>query len=347
MIDTIYLANTIENLLNENSLGKKFLIFADEGEMRKSQKKCGKAREYWVNGLVDIVGSNIVPIKNISFQTVTAQLMIIADLNLMGRQLEGKQDREQSRELADVKTCLYEMIGKLNGQVQQLELGDKTYTTTVVLSQPSVGAKMELGEISEGVPIYVNMTYSLFENGVNANDCHIYIDNEDLYFETATFSKVRQADQSEFANTNGARSYVLIGGKSIDLVLPAVNTDVGGKIMKDILGDTSNEAIAVRIETPLETKNFIGVFGNNTASMQLGANVGFNVSVVQGVENLLKYGENWKIERVSTESATKSVLGKKIIFWGDNTSDFIEDGGEVAHTYTDGVENHTIRIYGE
>lgn len=347
MIDTLYLANFIEEQLNANTLGKKFLIFADEGDLRKSQKKCCKERAYYTHGLLEVVTPTLVPIKNITFETASAQLMLIVDLVERGYQKEGQFERLQSTELLDVKRCIEQLISELNGKTLTVENGGKTYTVTVTLGQPTVGQKMSLGEISEGLPLYMQFAFSFFENGVNANDCHIYLNNEDLYFTRCVISKVKTADQNEFAGKKGGRSFVLSGGKSIDLVLPTVNTNIGVEIIKDILEDEINNAYAVRVDTPLYKKNFIGILGNNSVSMDAGANLGYNISIVQGVENMLKYGEKWAIEETSSVSLTKSILGNKIIFWGDDTSDYIENGGEIEHTYTDGKQKHIIRIYGE
>lgn len=347
MIQTLWLANYIENQLNNNNLGKKFLVFADEGDMRETRRKCGKTERY-TNCLLEVMSNTLVPIRNISFQTFNLQLMLIVDLMASGLQNENQYNREQSTNLIDIKSILGGFINSLNGQTFAQEIDGKTYNMTITFGTLTDGQKMELGDVNEALPLYLSMTFTFFENGVNANDTHIYLNNEDLYFTRYVVSKVKTTDQNEYAGgTKGAKSYVLIGGKSIDMVIPVVNTPIGKKIMEDILGDEINEAYCVRVVTPLYEKRFIGILGNDTLNADAGANLGYNLSIVEGKENELKYGENWQIETTTEQTITKTILGQKTVFWGDNTSDYVEAGGELTHSYTDNKEKHIIRIYGE
>lgn len=345
MIQTIDIANYIEAQLNANTLGKHFLVYADAGDMRKA-KRC-KEYKYYTNCLLEVISSSLTPIKNISFQTATVQVMFIVDLAETGLAEYGEEARQQSRNLIDVKSAINEMIERLNGTTTTQEVDGKTYTTTIGFAQPTDGQKTQLGEVAEALPIYLTMTFSFFENGVNANDCHIYLNGEDLYFTRCVISKVRTADQSQFANSKGSKSYILLGGKSVDLVVPAVSTDMGTEIMRDILEDDTNNAYNIRIDTPLYKKQFIGTLGNDAVNMDAGANLGYNISLVETNENLAKFGSDWVVTTESGETITKTLLGEKIsIYWGDGTSDYLVEGGEITHTYTDDKASHTIRVFG-
>ena len=368
MIDTLYLANYIETQLNANSLGKNFLVYADEGDMRNAKRCC--EYKYWTNCLLETISSSITPIKNMSFQTETVQVMFIVDLAESGETTTGLQDRVQSNNLIDVKTCIYEMIERLNGTTQTETIGGKTYSITLGFGSPTDGQKTQLGEVSEGLPIYLNITMAFFENGVNSNDCHIFVNGEDLYFTRCVVSKVNTADQSQFASSQGgSKAYMLNSGKSIDLIVPTVSTSVGTLIMRDIFEDGKNNALDVYIQTPLYSKQFIGTFGNNSVSMDAGSNLGYNVSIVEGKENLLKYDNNWReytldeADITIPEGATDfSIINWSVyctaffsVYWGDgygdNSNQPIEQG-EIAsetgrrfyHVYTDGKTQHKIRL---
>lgn len=345
MIDTLFLANQIESNLNTNDLGIQFLIFADEGDMQKTIKK-GAYIEKYTHGLIETLSSTIVPIKNMNYLTITAQVMILVDLADTGYVTEGEKHRTQSNNLINIKQCVNELIQNLNGRVVNVEDENKTYTLTMGFNRPISGQKMSLGEISEGLPLYFTVTFNFFENGVNANDCKIIINNENIYFTRAVISKIKTSDQNEFAEISGGRTCALIGGKSIDLVIPCVNTDISRLIMQDILEDDFlNKAIAIRIETPLYSKNFIGILGNETVSMEAGTNLGYNISLVQGVEHLLSYDSNWKIEEVTGSEISKTLNGAGFVFWGDNKSDYVEGNKTITHIYADNKESHTIYIY--
>ena len=346
MIDTLFLANKIEEQLNNNSLGIEFLIYADEGDMVKTIKTGAKIKKY-THGLVETISSNIVPIKNISYLTITSQLMIIADLADTGYVEEGEKQRVQSNNLINIKQCINEMIERLNGQTMTVSDNSKTYNVTIGFNKPTMGQKMSLGEISEGLPLYMIISFNFFENGVNANDCRIIINNEDIYFTRAVISKIKTSDQNEFASMSGGRTAALIGGKSIDLIIPCVNSPASKFIMEDILDDgILNKALACRIETPLYSKNFIGILGNDSVSLDVGANLGYNISLIQGVEHILKYDSNWKQEETTETSVTKNLTGPGFVFWGDNTSDYVPVNGSITHDYSDNKTSHTIRIFG-
>ena len=346
MIDSLFLANKIEEYLNMNDLGIEFLIYADEGDMVKTIKTGTQIKKY-THGLVETLSSSIVPIKNMNYLTISAQLMILVDLADTGYVQEGNKQRVQSNNLINVKQCIDGLIHSLNGQVTNVQDENKTYTLTMGFNKPIAGQKMSLGEISEGLPLYLNITFNFFENGVNANDCKIIMNNEDIYFTRAVVSKIKMADQNEFAESDGGRTCALVGGKSIDLVIPCVNTEISKLIMQDILEDgVLNKAIAVRIETPLYSKNFIGILGNGTVSMEAGSNLGYNISLVQGVEHLLNYDSNWKIEQVSEREVSKTLNGAGFVFWGDNSSDYVTGNKVVSHTYLDNKDIHTIYVYG-
>ena len=113
MIDTLYMANWLQNQFNTNTLGKKFLIFADEGDLVKSTKYGNKVKTY-THGLLQIVSSTLTPIKNLKFQDISMQLMLIVDLQKGG--LEEHGERLQSANLIDVKQCIAEVTDRLNGQ---------------------------------------------------------------------------------------------------------------------------------------------------------------------------------------------------------------------------------------
>jgi hypothetical protein len=348
MIDTLYLANYIQYVLNQNSFGLDFLIFADEGDL-VATRKIGNQRKSFVQGLVEITSSTIVPVKNLTFHTINAQLMILADLTDAGFIEETNKKRKQSRNLLNVKECLAEMIGKLNGLTTTFDDGDKTYNVTIGMSRATDGQKDSLGHITEFLPLYMNISFNLFENGVNTNNIKLIVNHENLHFTRIVLSKIKTADQNNFAKDKGSKTLALIGGKGIDLILPVLQTDFGKIVMEDFIDDNSlNRAIDVRLETPLGNSQFIGILGNTQISGDIGLNLGYNVSIVQGVEKLLKYDENWQKILVPIGTKTKTIDMNKegTIYWGDGTSDYVTEIKSVTHTYTDTTKPYTIIKFG-
>lgn len=345
MIDILYLANFLQDELNKNTLGKEFRIFASEGDLIQSVKVNNKLRVY-DQGIVRVVSSNIVPIKNINFETINAQLMLLADIQRNSVSLEGSaEDRPQSTNLLDVKQCVAEVISRVNGQTVNINLGGKSYALTVGLSLPTEGEKQGLGQIADAVPLYISVSFVFFENGVNANDCEIYINGENMYFTRATVTRIKTADTNTFANSKVNKGVALVGGKSVDLVVPVLSSEVSQIIMEDVLDDTKiNRAVNVLVKTPLAEIEFIGLLGNTTLNLESGLNAGYNVSVIQGIEDALVYDDNWTVREQTKVIETVNMTNAGTIYWGDGTITKVEKAQTVNHTYA-GLGN-IIRIFG-
>ena len=347
MIDTLHLANYLQNILNQNSSGLDFLVFADEGDLVATQKIKGVKKTY-VNSLLEITSSTIIPIKNLTFHTINAQLMVLADTTDAGYVEETDKKRKQSRNLILVKECIAELISTLNGNTVLLNDDEKTYNATFSISRPTDGQKDSLGDITEFIPLYVNIGVNVFDNGVNTNQVSLKLNHEDIHFTRMVLTKAKTADQNNFAKDKASKTFALIGGKSIDITTPVLNTAFSRFVMEDVLNDnTLNRAVDVRLETPIGNAHFIGILGNTQISGDVGANLGYNISLVQGVERVLKYDENWqKISLTETaKTYTINMRGAGSIYWGDGTTDYVTEASRIQHTYTDG-KAHTIYKYG-
>ena len=347
MIDTLHLANYLQTILNQNSRGLDFLVFADEGDLVATQKVKGVKKSY-VNSLLEITSSTIIPIKNLTFHTINAQLMVLADITDAGYIEETDKKRKQSRNLILVKECIAELINTLNGNTVLLNDEEKTYNATFSVSRPTDGQKDSLGDITEFLPLYINIGVNVFENGINTNQVSLKLNHENIHFTRMVLTKAKTADQNNFAKDKASKTFALIGGKSIDITTPVLDSEFSKFVMEDVLNDeTLNRAVDVRLETPIGTAQFIGILGNTQISGDVGANLGYNISIVQGVERILKYDDNWqKIEvPANTKTYTTNMLKAGSIYWGDGTSDYVTEASRVTHTYTDD-KAHTIYKFG-
>ena len=349
MIDTLYLANYIETALNENLLGKQFLIFADEGDLVKSTKY-GNQVERYTHGLLEIISSQVTPVKSLRYQDMSMQLMIIADLNYGGKLTTGDLDREQSRNLVEIKSCLDGLINALNGQSVSITEDDRTYTMAFSFSQPTDGQKMSLGEISEGLPLYLNFSVVLFENGVNGSDYNIVVDGENQYFTSAVISRVKVTEQNPFYNGNNTKASIQNNGLGIDLVIPQTTSAVSEKIEDEIL-DGTDKAYCVILERGTKRTPYICTSLKTQQSVSLATNIGFNLSFAEAVEDCLDFEENKWINIntivLNEEDTTKTFFnttGEEIvIFWGDGKKE-ITNASNISHEYEE-VGNYAIYAF--
>lgn len=351
MIDTLYLANFVEEQLNMNNFGLKFLVFADEGDLKKS-KKYGNKEERYQQGLLEIISSEITPIKNLSFQTVTAQLMLLVDLVDLGTIDCGENDRKQSQNLIYVKKSIYEMIDRLNGQTLPVQINNRTYTLTIILRQPTDGQKTALGGINECLPIYLSMTFNFFENGVNANDYEIIINGENIYYINGVISRAKVTEQNPTNKNKSTKSSILTNGIGIDFTMPQINSGISEEIEDEILSGDDDNAYCVILKRGDKETPFICINGNIAQSLDRAGmkNIGINISMVEGVEDILNYKENvWILDEIIILEDNKSVElhnisnEKIVIFWGDGEKTISSDI-LVKHDYKN-VGEYTIRAY--
>lgn len=344
MINTVYLANLVQGYLNNNELNKKFLVFADEGDMKKAVCK-GNYKEEYTHCVIETISDNVVPFENLEFQTINTRLMLFVDLMSGGKVLETELEREQSKNLIQVKECVDGFLKAVNGTSTYIEDDGKIYNLTIIMSKPTNGQKMSLGEIVEGLPIYCSVQFTIFQNGVSANDCKIKVNGESLGYTQLVKTKNCTANQSNLGN-EGARTYILAGGKSFDMVVPLLNSGVTQEFVEFMLNDELNTAFEVELEYPSFSKHLICVLGKVQETDTRGANVGLNISLAQGVEDILNYDSRWTIIETSNETHTLSgVQLGDVVYWGDKTYSVISVEEDRTHTYTDDIAEHTIRIF--
>ena len=344
MINTVYLANLVQDYLNNNELNKKFLVFADEGDMRQAVCK-GNYKEEYTHGVLETISDNIVQFEDLEFQTINTRLMLFVDLISGGRVSETELNREQSKNLIQVKECVDGFLKAVNGMSTYIEEDGKTYNLTIVMSKPTNGQKMSLGEVVEGLPIYCSVQFTIFQNGVNANDCKIRVNGESLGYTEFTKTKNCTINQNNLGN-EGARSYILAGGKSFDLVVPLLKSGVTQEFVDFMLDDDLNNAFEVELEYPEKSRHYICVLGKVIETNVRGTNVALNLSFIQGVEDALNYDDRWHI--VETNEKTYTYTGAKlgdVIYWGDKTYSVVSVEEDKTHTYTDEEESHKIKVF--
>ena len=352
MINTKYLANYFTNLLNEYgyNYGKYFKIFADEGELKKATKDYGKAPIDYTSGIVEVLSSQLTPIRDIRLYTYSVQITLFVDLALSG----FNEDKE-SYNFIDIRDILTNIISDKNGETTFPEIGGKNFNQTLGFNYPTNGTKSDVGFISDCMPIYWSCNIALFEDGVNANECKIFVNGEELSFTRVVFTRQRTADSQTFNGDISQKTTMQSQGLSVDLVVPAlklkkdkdgnvIGNEVSQLIMQDVLNG-GNYALHCKIETPSVNKTFIGTFGNTQASLDIATNIGHNISIVEAKENLLDYvyTNKWQVYK-GQESITIDLNKKSTIYWGDGVVEEL-DIGEHTHNYND-KKMHTIYIFG-
>lgn len=334
MIDTLFLANKLQEVLCQNSYGMDFLIFGDVGDLKKS-KRVGTKIEKYTQGVLEQVSSEIVPIQNIELKVINTELCLFVDINDMA--FFESAGKEQSKNLQVIKEILQETLYSINGTTIEMTDGGKTYNVTIAMSEATNGSKTSLGEIGELLPLYINVSFTIFENGINNNDFKLVLNNEEVYTTRLVITKAKTPDQSTFAKDKQSKVYMLMGGKSIDVTMPVLNTEFSRFVYQDIIGHSNNRPVAVVIKSPLGDTAFVGILGNSTITGDIGKNMGYNFAIVQGAERALTFDTNWEKRTPSQQTYTyvKYDNKKETIIWGDGQYTIAEEMGNYVHEYTD------------
>lgn len=345
MIDTLFLANKIQEVLCQNQYGIDFLVFNDAGDL-KTTKRIGAQTKKYVQCVLEKVSADTVPIKNIAFRVINTELTVFVDYLEMGY-FETEGGRGQSKMLDVVQNILADNLYGLSGQTITLEDDGKTYNVTISMDEAITGEKTSLGELADMIPLTVSITFTIFENGINNNDIKIFINGEEIYFTRIVMSSVKTADQSTFANDKQSKVYMLMGGKSIDLTMPVLNTKFSKRLWEEYCGGEINKPVSFAMQTPLGNYTFVGLLGNTTITGDIGQNLGYNFSVVEGVEDVLDFNyQEWEKKSYEGKSFTITIDTDKqrVIQWGDGDFTITNAMGNYRHDYQKSGK-YSIKIY--
>ena len=340
MVDSKFFAEYFSDILNTYGIDydKYFKIYADEGELRKAIKQYGKSPKIFTSGIAEITSSSLTPIRDVSLNTYSLQITLFIDLAL-----NGYNEEKESLNLIETRNIITNIIKDLNGKTILKKVNDINYKITLSMSYPGNGLKTSLGFISDCLPMYLNCSIAMFQDGINSNECYIKLNGEKVPFTNIVFTRARSAEQSTFKGDKNLKTIIESQGLSIDAVVPATNSKFSTMIMNDILNG-SNSAINVEVYTPLARTMFIGTFGDTRASLDIATNVGYNISIVRAKEDILDYDSDWDIIKTMDIDTNISINSDSVVYWGDGTVESLK-AGNYNHTYTDNKNNHTIRIF--
>lgn len=342
MIDSKYFANYFTTLLNTygSDYGKNFKLYADEGELKNEVKTYGNLTIPFTSGIVEIIGSTMIPLRDLKLNTYTVQMTFYIDL-----QLSGFNSDNESNNLNDIREIFVNVVNTLNGVTVTHEQNSIINKMTLSFEYPTTGNRTNIGFINDCLVMYLNADIAIFNEGINSNECKITINNEEVPITSANITRKKTAQQYDFKNSKSSVSIIESQGISIDLVVPTTNSDLSSLIMDDILNG-GNYALNVYIETPLTSRRFIGTFGDDSVNLNVATNVGYNLSIVEARPDVLDYSNKWVITNATNTNESITTIAKKsTIYWGDNTYTYAEDVDTYTHEYTDGKSSHTIRIY--
>ena len=352
---------TILKIRWEEEIG--YTLFEEEGDVEHFYRENHDIIEP-VSGLWTTTPVTLSAVKNPTIAMMNANItMAVPDSRLI-----------------EVRNRLNEKAEELNGTAFQTEDG---YTISYNCQTCSIGDKQIIGAgAGEYFPVYQTISYVIIEGGVSAYDVKLKIDNLDVPVLTLVETKVNTTQTVPDATGIGRAlsQQELIG---FDFTCPFTDTQIGDLFHWACSEKTGNEIHYAEYICNGEIHPHLVIFGNCTENVQPPANVGFNISIVDGEPLIGDFGPseyrapttvdgfNVKPSKhvdfgvmeaeqvgVSSEISAFGVVlavwpqydGKEAvtIFWGDGTKNHYPHGtlnSNNYHYYQDGQKLHQIVVH--
>lgn len=298
-----------------------FAIFSEVGERESVRTNDFETREpaellRKIYGTLYLDPSNRAPIKGLSVLTIRATLEVLCELHRSPVEADGAFSQVET-----VRAILDAFAESNNGVSIPFNDGGTSYTIVPNFSPSVCGDVQEIvSDFGEVIPVLMSITFTAVEAGVSSNDVTVYIDGYPVYAENIVFSRSKVVDQYTYADRDSIKANVVQHGFGVDFVAPLLANELGDILISEVLLGSFNEAHAVSVERETieretgERKKVINtylcIFGNSSANLQPGKNVGATVSLVEGKKDLLSF--DTRIWYPSTTKPTKAEIEEEV-----------------------------------
>lgn len=352
----------IENLLNNNTYGINFKLFNDIGKYVSTLREevCGNYGAVssnnlisYVNGIFDLTPSELVPIANISMSTTTANIEFAVNIDKLKKEVDNDGTIIDYPFVRQIRNIWDTMAQTYTGQtISLIDSDNKNYTVILSFTLASVGiVSMLSDDTGEVLPISASVTFTVIENGVSSNNCKIYINGEQVYFNQAVYTRQRALDQVQYVNVGVNKSFATQNGIGIDLTCPLLNSSLGNTIAQDILNGGQNYIYAVCVQLGSNSQTYIMITGTTQATLQAGINVGVNLGLVECANYMRPTNDTdgWQVLGAGGEAGETYILNRTLpakttIMWGDTTFTILEEETtNPTHVYNE-TRSYTIYI---
>lgn len=347
MIELKNLALNIENALNGliDLNGQSFKIFADLGDFKHYYKpETNNNVTRYINGIMESFPPTILPIRNLQVTTQSVRITFALDVELLNKDEYGNYV-----EVVEIRKILSTYIAQTNGLPSVVNENGTTFEVTPSFNGITVGEITQLSPIGEMLPLYLDLSYTIIESGINSNSVEIILNGESLYFEKVGISRARVAETNTYAGDKTTKTTIQNNGISFDVMLPLTDTPQGNKIEDNIMVGGNNEAQLVQYKRGNKIYNYIMVFGNNDLNLEMAKNIGTKISLVEGKQDVLDYSNKWATQNVVVQDQETINIGNLeedyygVAFFGDGTSEF-SINGRFTHTYEE-AGSYLVRIF--
>ena len=287
-----------------------------------------------LNGVMSIDAWTFTPVRTVAMATTQATATVVA-----------RNDEEADNITAHINDALQAVRGTTvivrgeDGKAIKLAVMPGTAYRDETLHGVSFGEGDECD-------VVVNISYIATANGVNSADTVLIIDGEQIEVENVTSGMTSATD--EHPGDDGITT-TAVPSKTFHVECGAVLLDnEAGKILTKEGLDLDNISLVHCVEYTIGsvTRFYMMVFTQCQIGSSEMNNVGASFALATANPDTMHFDARWNTTTAVGMTASIGSEAGAVVFWGDNTASRVGDSGMVSHVYTDGVNEHTIRIFG-
>lgn len=281
MINIEILTAQVERGLNANTYGLNYKIFADAGSFKQGIKT-RKGNISYVNGVMQVISSAIVPIQTLCIATLTARLDIVV-------QLPSAELDEQT--IKTNRAALDEYFAKSAVQALEDDSG-KVFTVAVSYSLANTGSIEQRDGLGTSLVFSITISYSFIQNGLNSYNCIFTLDGVQLAYTKANITRVPVMESNPYNANGNSQNIATSSTLSFDLEVPA--TDEKSTTSVSVLGYILNGSLTdkhiLKVTLGGIEKTYTVLFGQVNIALDGVQNAGHAISFVEAVT--LKAADN-------------------------------------------------------
>lgn len=279
MITTEKLAGMLTDKLNEypltlNGRGYSFFIHSNEGEysgeINGTQKQLPTNV---INGVLIEQSSTPVPLAGLNSILLMQSLEVLIPVNMVARRLLGKRSGGIDYAMKVLNAFVQACAG-LTGTEQDDD--GKSFSYALSVSTPMVGTEDYYGEVGKAVPVSMQVSCQITENGVLSNQIKVSVDGMEVLYVEGGFERNRIAETFNAENSEELQSTITQQGLMMRVVTPYIKGGLGQTLIEDMLSGKLNRVYTVIYSDGVITDKTLKMVATG---IQQGVQAGMTVSV--------------------------------------------------------------------
>ena len=307
----------------------------DHGDVSPSYRRVNDVIEP-INAVMSIDPWNFTPVKTIYMAVNSATVTIIA-----------RSDAEADEAQGVINEALKPIRGTTIPVVDEVDGRSILLTVNAGAAYRSEAVHGSLLGHGDECDVVVHLDYIAIANGTSSTDTALVIDGHQIEIQSIASVMVCATDDQpgdDGLTTTATPSKAF----QIEANVFVLDNDAGKMLLEEGMSLTRGKTIrCVEYRVGRNTQYYMMAMTQcRLGSAELN-NVGATITLSLANPDAMPFDARWVETLVIGDVTSIGASPGTIVFWGDNKADRVDDTGMISHVYTDGVDKHTIHIFGE